>query len=76
MHKCWLSVTRGGEEVQHAVNIGMHEKWAKYVFSTDMKSVHEAVHAVRSLTVKLQSQSVEAALVDQSVYLPSTPDRT
>lgn len=32
MHKCQLSVTRGGEEVQHTVNIGMHEKWAKYVF--------------------------------------------
>lgn len=41
-----------------------------------MKSVHEAVHTVRSLTVKLQSQSVEAELVDQSVYLPSTPDLT
>lgn len=41
-----------------------------------MKSVHEAVHTVRSLTVKLQSQSVEAELVDQSVCLPSTPDLT
>lgn len=35
-----------------------------------MKSVHKAVHTVRSLTVKLQSQSVESELLDQSVYLP------
>lgn len=66
-----------GEEEQHGVKV-LNAWNAEICFPPTWKAnMKQHIQSeVWQWNCKVQSQSVEAELVDQSVYLPSTPDLT